>query len=462
MEEEFVVVAVPDIIPGMEMTRGLAASYPLLSSTAMQSSRRRIWQTIWILQKSGLTGWPGTWESGRTNVQCQTCVMCSPPWSRKLVAMGIWTSLRCRTGNAQTQEGENDVEATLAWVSKLETAPALDAKGIEGKILLHLGEWMVVELDPVYQIWEIVERTSVKAPADKFESVVARVLDLKAKTIQAATQSSGLGQGVSAMASMFPPVSSAPNGNIMTKMDVDVPDVSAQIQDLTKDELQAVREELMDDRGGTINEELTLDKNARSGSYLNKEAATFAASFALELPEILFGKETVTNQHRDDRELPAILSHNEWDSGTGHSGAKNTTVKVLMKNVPNIRRCMDRCFSGDAKSVADTMLTDRQALLTELCNWVSRHHYKLLSHTESDESMVLKLVAHDVSVIFQLLYEARGSGRNTGEPQHFFWGTLRAHKVMQDLRAHNFSGHPDLGHALNQHLPVYRYRTTRL
>eukprot|EP00978_Attheya_sp_CCMP212_P008743 scaffold20529_cov53-Attheya_sp.AAC.4 len=102
--------------------------------------------------------------------------------------------------------------------------------------------------------------------------------------------------------------------------------------------------------------------------------------------------------------------------------------------------------------VAETMLTDSQAFLTELCNWVSRHHFELLTRTESDEGTVWKLVAYDVRVIFQLLFEARGPGRNTGEPQHFFWGTLRAHKVMQELRAHKLSGHPQLGHALNQHL----------
>eukprot|EP00978_Attheya_sp_CCMP212_P008742 scaffold20529_cov53-Attheya_sp.AAC.3 len=137
----------------------------------------------------------------------------------------------------------------------------------------------------------------------------------------------------------------------------DAIDVEAEIQEL-KDQLQAVREELMDDRveistivfvsevqshswmyancvpintfyrfydavslltilthsGASINEEMMLDKNAKSGSFLNKEAATFAASFALELPEF-FGKETTSNQHRDDRELPAIPSHNEWDAG---------------------------------------------------------------------------------------------------------------------------------------------------
>jgi cell division protein FtsB len=270
--------------------------------------------------------------------------------------------------------------------------------------------------------------------------------------------------------------------------------VEAEIHEL-KDQLQAVREELMDDiveistiafvsevqshswmyancvpadtfhryydavslltilthSGVTISKEMTMDKNAKSGSFVNKEAATFAASFALELPEI-FGKETVTNQHRDDRELPAIRTHSEWDSGTGHSGAKNTIMKALSKNVKSIRRHMNRYFSGDAQMVAETMLTDSQAFLTELCNWVSRHHFELITRTESDAATVWSLVAHDVRVIFQLLFEARGPGRNTGEPQHFFWGTLRAHKVMQELRAYNFSGHPQLGHALNQHL----------
>eukprot|EP00978_Attheya_sp_CCMP212_P041544 scaffold239386_cov30-Attheya_sp.AAC.1 len=149
------------------------------------------------------------------------------------------------------------------------------------------------------------------------------------------------GNGLSGIASMYPnPVSVG--GPV--PMDTDAVDVESEIQEL-KDQLQAVREELMDDRveistvsfvsevqsrswmyanctprmnsfyrfydavslltilthsGVTISEEMTMDKNVKSGSFLNKEAATFAASFALELPEI-FGKETTTNQHRDDR-----------------------------------------------------------------------------------------------------------------------------------------------------------------
>jgi hypothetical protein len=203
--------------------------------------------------------------------------------------------------------------------------------------------------------------------------------------------------------------------------------------------------------GVSINDELALDKNAKGGSYNNKEAAVFAASFALELPEI-FGKETISNQNRDDRELPAIPSHDEWDSGTGHSGAKNRILKSSTKNVKTIRRNMNRYFSGEAKVVAEAMLTDSQSFLTELCNWVSRKYSELLARTESDEETVWSLVAHDIRVIFQLLYEVRGSGRNTEEPEHFFWGTVRAHKVMQELREQNFSGHPMLGQALNQHL----------
>eukprot|EP00978_Attheya_sp_CCMP212_P017130 scaffold45488_cov40-Attheya_sp.AAC.2 len=113
---------------------------------------------------------------------------------------------------------------------------------------------------------------------------------------------------------------------------------------------------------------------------------------------------------------------------------------------------MDRYFSGDAQVVAEAMLTDSHAFLIELCNWVTRKYSELLMRTESNAETVWSLVAHDIRVIFQMLYEVRGPGRNTEEPEHFFWGTVRAHKVMQDLRDHSFSGHPMLGQALNQHL----------
>lgn len=201
----------------------------------------------------------------------------------------------------------------------------------------------------------------------------------------------------------------------------------------------------------SIDGEMAQDKNAKSGSFASKEAAFYAASFALELPEI-FGKETASNQHRDDRELPALPSHKEWDSGSGHSGAKNSITKAVLKNVSSLRMSLGRYFQGEAKVVAEAMLTDSANFVTELCNWISSHYLGLLSRTEAPPAIVWKLVAHDVREIFQLLYEARGPGRSTLEPEHFFWGTLRAHKVMQELRDFHFSAHPKLGHALNLHL----------
>ena len=113
--------------------------------------------------------------------------------------------------------------------------------------------------------------------------------------------------------------------------------------------------------------EMAQDKNAKSGSFASKEAAFYAASFALELPEI-FGKETASNQHRDDRELPALPSHKEWDSGSGHSGAKNSITKAVLKNVSSLRMSLGRYFQGEAKVVAEAMLTDSANFVTELCN----------------------------------------------------------------------------------------------
>jgi hypothetical protein len=383
-----------------------------------------------------------------------------------------------------------DVDKVVDRVKALENVPTLNPKQIESDTAQRLSEWMAKELQPLYLLYAKLS-SALNTPGDRFESIVTRVVALESSRAVVSTQQRPA-SGPSGIASLFQTQTA---GLGPTPMDTtDAIDVEAEIREL-KDQLQAVREELMDDRveistiafvsevqshswmyancvpadtfyryydavslltilthsGVTISEEMTMDKNAKSGSFVNKEAATFAASFALELPEI-FGKETSINQHRDDRELPAIRTHSEWDSGTGHSGAKNTIMKALSKNVKSIRRHMNRYFSGDAQMVAETMLTDSQAFLTELCNWISRHHFELITRTESDAATVWSLVAHDVRVIFQLLFEARGPGRNTGEPQHFFWGTLRAHKVMQELRAYNFSGHPQLGHALNQHL----------
>eukprot|EP00978_Attheya_sp_CCMP212_P036390 scaffold164674_cov35-Attheya_sp.AAC.3 len=74
------------------------------------------------------------------------------------------------------------------------------------------------------------------------------------------------------------------------------------------------------------------------------------------------------------------------------------------------------------------MLTDSINFISELCNWITTHHGKLLSRTEAPPETVWKLVAHDdVREIFQMLYKARGHGRNTTRPEDFLWGALCAH-----------------------------------
>eukprot|EP00978_Attheya_sp_CCMP212_P038959 scaffold198227_cov75-Attheya_sp.AAC.6 len=323
-----------------------------------------------------------------------------------------------------------DVDKVMDRVKVLESKPVLDPKQIEAASAKRLSDWITVELKPIYLLYATKLSSALHTPGDRFKSIVSRVVALESgRAMVAAPQTPG--NGPSGIASMYQNQASA-GGPV--PMDTDAVDVESEIKEL-KDQLQAVREELMDNRveistvsfvsevqsrsqmyanctpmnsfyrfydavslltilthsGVTISEEMTMDKNAKSGSFLSKEAATFAASFALELPEI-FGKETTTNQHRDDRELPAIRSHDEWDSGTGHSGAKNTIMKALAKNVKTIRRHMSRYFSGDAQMVAETMLTESQAFLTELCNWVSRHHFELVTRTESDASTVWSLV----------------------------------------------------------------------
>jgi hypothetical protein len=478
-EDEFVMVKVPDIAPGADLATTLQASYPILQSNQIQLGEviERIKSSSAQMAKEV----SDDLESSEVRLDRLSRVV--GEWPPEFA-----TSNLCEVSTTLIQE----VEASVARLVALEAKPTHDKKNFEAEIVRRVQEWITLELNPLYVLYTKLS-TAIDKPADKFDVVLTRLLALEAKA-STALPTVHKGQSASGFASMYPKATDSDDESKGSNMETDEVDFPSEIQEL-KDQLQAVREELMDDRveistiafvsevqshawmyancvpsntfyrlydavslltilthsGASINDELTLDKNARSGSFMNKEAATFAASFALELPEI-FGKETSSNQHRDDRELPAIPTHKEWDGGTGHSGAKNVIVKSLNKNVKNIRRHMNRYFSGDAKIVADTMLTDSQAFLSELCNWVSRHHYELLTRTASDEGTVWKLVAHDIRVIFQLLFEARGPGRNTGEPQHFFWGTLRAHKVMQELRAHNFSGHPDLGHALNQHL----------
>jgi hypothetical protein len=383
----------------------------------------------------------------------------------------------------------NDLGQLSSRVGSLEDKGSIDVSQIEKDTAKKISDWLLGEFAPLFALFGSLS-SEVKRPGDKFEALLARVTHLESRAGRGGQAAASFVPG--GLASVFGSVSSPEP--VQMQMDTDEVDVRSEIAEL-KDQIQALRDELMDDRveistvafvsapqcrtwmfascvpsrtffmfydamslltiitrsAVSIDGEMAQDKNAKSGSFASKEAAFYAASFALELPEI-FGRETTSNQHRDDRELPALPSHKEWDSGSGHSGAKNSITKAVLKNVTSLRMSLGRYFQGEAKVVAEAMLTDSANFITELCNWISSHYLGLLTRTEAPPAIVWKLVAHDVREIFQLLYEARGPGRSTLDPEHFLWGTLRAHKVMQELRDFHFSAHPKLGHALNLHL----------
>ena len=61
--------------------------------------------------------------------------------------------------------------------------------------------------------------------------------------------------------------------------------------------------------------------------------------------------------------------------------------------------------------------------------------------------------------MFKSLREARASGRASNTPGGMLWGTLKAHRVMQEYRAADFSGHPKIVLILHEHL--IRFTTPR-
>jgi hypothetical protein len=67
-----------------------------------------------------------------------------------------------------------------------------------------------------------------------------------------------------------------------------------------------------------------------------------------------------------------------------------------------------------------------------------------------------------VREIFAYLHEARLPGRGILTPEErpvaILWGSLQAHKKMEELTKKQFSAHPLLSHVLNLHLRQHSVR----
>jgi hypothetical protein len=136
-----------------------------------------------------------------------------------------------------------DVDKVVDRVKVLENITVLNPKQIESDTAQRLSEWMAKELQPLYLLYAKLS-SALATPGDRFESIVARVMALESGRSMV-TSPKPPGNGPSGIASLFQTQAA---GLGSAPMDTtDAVGVEAEIREL-KDQLQAVREELMDDR----------------------------------------------------------------------------------------------------------------------------------------------------------------------------------------------------------------------
>ena len=116
-------------------------------------------------------------------------------------------------------------------------------------------------------------------------------------------------------------------------------------------------------------------------------------------------------------------------------------------------------FGTAPLSVAKEMLHLSKAFWDDLCHWMVRYHRQVQAESEASEQEVWILILHCVRAVFKSLREARAPGRASNTPAGMLWGTLKAHDVMKEYRAAEFSGHPKIALILHEHLICFA--TTR-
>eukprot|EP00978_Attheya_sp_CCMP212_P023858 scaffold73962_cov36-Attheya_sp.AAC.1 len=276
--------------------------------------------------------------------------------------LGEWpdefaTSQLCTMSSNLAEDVDNILASAEDLSAILAKVEAMKGENMEQTIAANVAKWVMEQLKPMGHLYAKLS-DGPKAPGVKFtDLLVERMVQLEAQIIVNRVikdPSSNLLQTarplepVRTMTSMFEATAPVQNPS---PMDTSTMGVEAEIIEL-KEHIQSIRDELIDDRveistvaflssvharswmyahsvpdlsfyhfydpislltvltrtSSSIDAEIATDKNTKSGSYASKEAALYAASFALELPEI-FGKETTTNQHRPAGTIENLLPY---------------------------------------------------------------------------------------------------------------------------------------------------------
>ena len=212
----------------------------------------------------------------------------------------------------------------------------------------------------------------------------------------------------------------------------------------------------------SLDEDRAANKRATTAKVRDKTPyhTAYIASFNLDVPPLL-GKGTDQSQTTNSRALGGVPKFEDFHPPSGREGIHQRILDHVRDGRQTLEQAIGELFAfGTApSSVAKEMLHLSKAFWDDLCHWMVRYHQQVQAESEASEQEVWILISHCVRAVFKSLREARAPGRASNTPAGMLWGTLKAHDVMKEYRAAEFSGHPKIALILHEHL--IRFATPR-
>jgi hypothetical protein len=209
------------------------------------------------------------------------------------------------------------------------------------------------------------------------------------------------------------------------------------------------------DEADTTQAVLNFSHSAAKGGYASSEEAQVAASFKIALPAIFGSDSASTRVSADTQALPAFKVFEIWDPEDGYTGAKRRFDEQIKEVKATMLESVGDHLVGIGCMVAMECIQTTYAFLSKLSEWMSRQYKSLVARGGTKEAC-WGLICHRVRAIFWDLHKARIAGRGSflgsDRASGIMWGSLQAHRLMQEYLMSDFSAHPKCSHILNIHL----------
>jgi hypothetical protein len=214
---------------------------------------------------------------------------------------------------------------------------------------------------------------------------------------------------------------------------------------------------------------IDFEHRSKKSGYNSEDAAIYAKSYELVLPEIL-GQ--VKGASTSRKALPAVPSFEHWDPQMGGEGVSNFISESCNTHMYTMDAAFGNVFSqtgSEAEAVAKSMLVQANAFVQALVTFVTQYYIELTKSSDAGSEECWTHVSHIVRCVFRnISRERKGVSRfsDVGTPTvkaaRFLWGALQAHRVMAEYTLHGFKDHPSLGPILTRHLFVSRPPASKL